>query len=1579
MPEGNPLVAEAKQDPNGPGPLTAGNGDYGWAGGIGIAESSMDAFNGIKDGDWVSGGLGMLSLAGEIAGAAVDPFGYLMSSVASFLMEHVQPLKDMLDSVAGNPPVIQSYADTWGNVSKALAERKTDFDNAVKNGTTGWSGEGAEAYRKFAAEHSEALSGAATVAGAISTVTMIMGQVVSFVRETVRQLIADLVGKLISWVMEEVFSLGFGTPVVVAQASAAIAKWGKKIGDLLKKLTDTIRKVSPLLSKLVDVFEKIAKVFGKVLGKVSGLDGLHVKEGGFVRKIPKGEGGGVHARAHGGEGAGGERSHGGEPEDGSSGARSSDGDAPEGAPSRAADDAPSGAGDSSPSHAGEGAPSRAGESAPSRAGDSSPARSGDDTPAHAGDGAPAHTADSSGSHATNSSPSRAADSGPSHVAESGPSRAADSGPSHVAESGPSRAADSSPSHVAESGPSRAADSSPSPTRAGDSAPSHAADSAPSRAGDSAPSRAADSPATRAGDGTPSHATDSTPTRSGDGAPAHAADSAAARAGDSVPSRVAESGPAPTRAGDSGPGPGGGSPGHGDGGGPAHSAPSGRADAPGLHADGETPSSAAPPRTDGATTASGTAPAAPRTGEPGTFPAPRGADVPPQGGAPMMGGGMPPGGTPAGGGLGGGTPRTGGGASRTGTPGAHAPDTPGRPRTPDTPSRTGASDGRPRTGGPETPRPRTPDAPAPAARGGYGPAGSTHAPDTRPGGHGPGTRPGGPGHTGPGRPHGTDSPHESGVHNNGPHESGAHNNGPHSNGPHRNTPREDAAHENGPRSNTPREDAAHENGPHSNTPRENAPHENAPHDNPSHEHTHHDPEPLTPDEINTRHAESTPSGSSYHAGDPDMGDLPHRVHPDPDGRYTVDVHVTPDGHARIGDRLYTPEQFADILRRNADYDGRPIRLIGCDAGSNDFAHRLSRELNTEVMAPTKPAWTDSHGRVFSSDYEIGPDGKMRPRIPPDGEWAVHRPDGSTHAAGEHGFAPGTDHHDVDAGSARHRGDDDNPRQRDAPPPDADPDNPRRRHAPPPDADPDAQPRVPKDRNPLSQRQEQELTDPQRQLETRRNPQHGADFAPAGGEHVPMGPGSTHPDAPRPPHPHERFPTDQKLLPHRSYQVVDSQGRPRGTYHTDASGRVTHIDTAHPNVPPRIKVKGQPGYQPNPAYHPNPDVLRPHANTTYRVEIDGHHQTFQTDADGVPHPSVRFHRPDFEGDPVTIDRTHPSAPPPGKSFAEGGPYEPHTRYEVTGKDGVPRGTFYTDAEGHVRWADVESGRIGRTNPDWKAINDPRLVPPGAEVRVRQRIDPGAPVPDVENPERFRGARRHDVKLAKDESFLDSVPKNADGRPKLEPNSKYVVESDYGTKKKADPHARSVFWTDEHGNVAVVETFRPHNPELNNPSPNMVYRVDDGRFEYQTGPGSHGDTDTVHGRSNNPALADSGELPRRDPKAQELSGQQGPGGVYDGGHIAGNQFRGPGELLNMLAQWRPQNQGWKVVGRGDSWLGFEMDLADHLRKGGRIEGIDVFPLRHDGDPVPHTIQVRWVELDAAGRPIVHLRSFGNIVPAT
>ncbi len=1181
MPEGNPLVADAKKDPDGPGAFTAGNGDYGWAGGIGIAESSMDAFNGIKDGDWVSGGLGMLSLAGEIAGAAIDPFGYLMSSVASFLMEHVQPLKDMLDSVAGNPPVIQSYADTWGNVSKALGERKTDFDNAVKNGTTGWTGAGADAYRKFAAEHSEALSGAATVAGAISTVTMIMGQVVSFVRETVRQLIADLVGKLIAWVMEEVFSLGFGTPVVVAQASAAIAKWGKKIGELLKKLTDTIRKVSPLLSKLVDIFEKIAKVFGKVLGKVSGLDGLKVKEGGFVHKIPKGEGGGVHARAHGDSPDGGDGHADPDSPDGSS-SRGADGD---GSRSSGADgDGTAHGGDSTP----DGSPSaaRSGESSPSaRSGDSS--RAGD-TPA--GDGTSSHPGDSS------PSPTRGTDSTPSHTGDSSPSPTRGT-PSHTGDSSPSpaRGSDSTPSH--------AGDTSPSPTRGSDSAPSHAGDTSPS------PTRGTDSTPSHAGGTNPSPArgadTTPAPTHSGDSTPSHAGDSSPS------PARGADTTPAPTHSGDTSPAPThSGSPNHADGSSPAHSgsSPAARSDAPGTHSGADTPSSAALPRADG-TSASGTAPVAPRTGEPGTqVPSPRGGDgTPAPGGQPMPSGGMPPGGAPGGtsggGGPGGGSPRTGGGPGWTGTPGspgAHV-DAPARPRT-----------GGDLPGG--RPAPRTPDAPAPAARpGGPGTHGpGTPAPAARgfgPGTHGdntpsPGGRTGGPGTHGPGTP-----------------PPGARPGGPH-----------------GPDGGTPG------HGPH-----EGGPHENGPHDPDGGPHAG-DSGPLTPDEVNARHSESTPSGSSYHAGDPEMGDLPHRVHPDPDGRYTVDVHVTPDGHARIGDRLYTPEEFADILRRNADYDGRPVRLIGCDASSNDFAHRLSRELDTEVLAPTRPAWTDSHGRVFSSDYEIGPDGRMRPRIPPDGEWNTHRPDGSVHRAGDDGFAPDTHHsdpHDVDADSALSRGKD-HPDMHDI---EGGWHEPRYEH-----------------HEDLVLGRNERFFDPA-------NPRH--------------------------------------LEPNTRYEITGENGRFTRVYtNGDEPPRITHVDADVPNtrVGPDVDPAKQVG---NPdASHLLGDVQY-RVNTGeghFEFRTDAHGQP-ELDLDHFDPPVDTPERPITERRITGYDPSHNGDGPFGATPPED--LRPNSRYEVYSRapDGTDQwhGTFYTNGENppqftHIKtWHDNERGMINPETGDGNTRHD------------------------------------------------------------------------------------------------------------------------------------------------------------------------------------------------------------------------------------------------------------------------------------
>ncbi|MFD6400909.1 hypothetical protein [Nocardia sp. NPDC060249] len=160
-----------------------------------------------------------------------------------------------------------------------------------------------------------------------------------------------------------------------------------------------------------------------------------------------------------------------------------------------------------------------------------------------------------------------------------------------------------------------------------------------------------------------------------------------------------------------------------------------------------------------------------------------------------------------------------------------------------------------------------------------------------------------------------------------------------------------------------------------------------------------------DAIHNNHAEQTPAGVSHHRGDPTMGDLPHRVPADPN-RFTADTHITPDGHAVVGGRTLTPEQYGDLLRRSG-WDGvTPIRLIGCDASTNGFADRLAQHLGVEVLAPTQAAWTDSNGNVFSATAVTNPDGTRSPRIPPDGQWTTHNPDTTTRSHGTDPQAPGS---------------------------------------------------------------------------------------------------------------------------------------------------------------------------------------------------------------------------------------------------------------------------------------------------------------------------------------------------------------------------------------------------------------------------------------------------------------------------------------------------------------------------------------------------------------------------------------------
>ncbi|MEJ2853365.1 MULTISPECIES: WXG100 family type VII secretion target [unclassified Saccharothrix] len=232
--------------------------------GIGLLESAGDLSKGVSDGDWVSAGLGGLGVGLEVLSLVVDPIGTLASYGVSWLIEHVQPLKEALDWLAGDPPVIRAFSETWGRVAAAVTAIAQDFSAEAAAGTAGWTGPAADAYRGHAAEVADALAAAGTLADGISAGVMLMGEVVAFVRETVREIVAELIGRLIAWALEAACTLGAATPVIVGQAVAAISRVVKRISDLIRRLVKTIANVAPriraVVAKLDEIIAKLAKL-----------------------------------------------------------------------------------------------------------------------------------------------------------------------------------------------------------------------------------------------------------------------------------------------------------------------------------------------------------------------------------------------------------------------------------------------------------------------------------------------------------------------------------------------------------------------------------------------------------------------------------------------------------------------------------------------------------------------------------------------------------------------------------------------------------------------------------------------------------------------------------------------------------------------------------------------------------------------------------------------------------------------------------------------------------------------------------------------------------------------------------------------------------------------------------------------------------------------------------------------------------------------------------------------------------------------------------------------------------------------
>jgi uncharacterized protein YukE len=213
-----------------------------------------------------------------------DPVGALLQYGIAWLIEHVKPLSEALDWLAGDPGAIAGHAQTWRNVAESVRAESDALVQAVRFDLTEWQGAAAEAYRTWAEQRDQALQALAKASDTMALITEGAGLLIATVRMMVRDAVAVVVSRLIVYAGELIASLGAATPLVVEQVSTLCASWGAKIARWLKDLISSLRNLGTMVRKLGEIIQDlIARLRG-----ARGLErGLFREGDGIVRNGAK--------------------------------------------------------------------------------------------------------------------------------------------------------------------------------------------------------------------------------------------------------------------------------------------------------------------------------------------------------------------------------------------------------------------------------------------------------------------------------------------------------------------------------------------------------------------------------------------------------------------------------------------------------------------------------------------------------------------------------------------------------------------------------------------------------------------------------------------------------------------------------------------------------------------------------------------------------------------------------------------------------------------------------------------------------------------------------------------------------------------------------------------------------------------------------------------------------------------------------------------------------------------------------------------------------------------------------------------
>lgn len=263
------------------GPAPSGNGGGGGGGasigpsyaaspsersilaGAGILDSGSSTITALCQGNWVDAALSGVSTVLDAAATVADPLGSLLAAGIGWALDHLNPIKDWFNDVAGNPESVSAKGESWANIAGGMEPLAQSWQTSLDN-ITWMSGDAIESYFAQANARIETLKQLKGSSEGASEALQVVAVIVSFVHSFLRDILSSLAGAIISWVLQSVLSLGTLIPWVCGQIATRIASVVGKCSRYITALTKSGSKLATLLKALKGFGDDILRFLNKI-------------------------------------------------------------------------------------------------------------------------------------------------------------------------------------------------------------------------------------------------------------------------------------------------------------------------------------------------------------------------------------------------------------------------------------------------------------------------------------------------------------------------------------------------------------------------------------------------------------------------------------------------------------------------------------------------------------------------------------------------------------------------------------------------------------------------------------------------------------------------------------------------------------------------------------------------------------------------------------------------------------------------------------------------------------------------------------------------------------------------------------------------------------------------------------------------------------------------------------------------------------------------------------------------------------------------------------------------------------------